>query len=111
MDTTAGSTPRYRRAVFDEVGAWLGLGVAQLVAVLRRRRHPPVGPAPERGPVMSIRDAMNAGHLDPDGAPFATGRADDMIVSGGESVYADQVEHLIRSRRGRETAMMGVEDR
>ncbi|MDT7744535.1 MAG: hypothetical protein QOE59_3613 [Actinomycetota bacterium] len=51
------------------------------------------------------------GHLDSDGRLFVTGRADDMIVSGGENVHADQVENLLAGLAGvREVAVVGVED-
>jgi acyl-CoA synthetase (AMP-forming)/AMP-acid ligase II len=51
------------------------------------------------------------GHLDRRGLLFVTGRADDMIVSGGENVHADQVENLLAGLAGvREVAVVGVED-
>jgi acyl-CoA synthetase (AMP-forming)/AMP-acid ligase II len=53
----------------------------------------------------------DVGHLDEDGRLHLTGRADDMIVSGGENVHPGPVEALIAARAEvREAAVTGVPD-
>ncbi|MCD2191017.1 AMP-binding protein [Actinomycetospora soli] len=51
------------------------------------------------------------GHYDDDGLLFISGRADDMIVSGGENIHAGEVEGLLGSMTGvKEAAVIGVDD-
>jgi fatty-acyl-CoA synthase len=62
----------------------------------------------EREGYMSIGDL---GHLDDDGYLFIEGRADDMVVIGGENVYPIEVEEIIESMSGvDEAAVLGVTD-
>jgi fatty-acyl-CoA synthase len=54
----------------------------------------------------------DVGHLDEDGHLFVEGRADDMIVSGGENVYPEEVEETLRKHdQVSEVAVIGVEDK
>lgn len=51
------------------------------------------------------------GHFTDDGLLFVDGRDDDMIVSGGENVFPQEVEHLLESRPDvAEVAVVGVDD-
>jgi fatty-acyl-CoA synthase len=51
------------------------------------------------------------GHLDPAGRLFIDGRADDMIISGGEKVFPVEVEEVLASHPSiAETAVIGVPD-
>jgi len=51
------------------------------------------------------------GYLDENGRLFVEGRADDMIVSGGENVYPEEVEEKLGSHENvAEAAVIGVED-
>ncbi|MBB5870878.1 acyl-CoA synthetase (AMP-forming)/AMP-acid ligase II [Allocatelliglobosispora scoriae] len=51
------------------------------------------------------------GHFDADGLLFVDGRADDMIISGGENVFPRPVEELIATLpQVREVAVIGVPD-
>jgi acyl-CoA synthetase (AMP-forming)/AMP-acid ligase II len=51
------------------------------------------------------------GHLDDEGRLFVEGRADEMIVSGGENVYPQEVEETLEQHeRVAEAAVIGVED-
>ncbi|MFL5821538.1 MAG: AMP-binding protein [Solirubrobacteraceae bacterium] len=51
------------------------------------------------------------GHLDDQGRLFIEGRSDDMIVSGGENVYPEEVEETLeKHERVSEAAVIGVED-
>jgi acyl-CoA synthetase (AMP-forming)/AMP-acid ligase II len=52
------------------------------------------------------------GHLDQEGRLFVEGRADDMIVSGGENVYPEEVQQALEQHQGvSEAAVVGVEDK
>ncbi|MFG1990949.1 AMP-binding protein [Actinoplanes sp. NPDC048988] len=62
-----------------------------------------------------VRDGLLAtgdlGHLDEAGRVFVDGRADDMIVSGGENVFPSEVENLLADLpQVREVAVIGVPD-
>ena len=64
---------------------------------------------------LEVRDGLlgtgDVGHLDERGRLHLTGRADDMIVSGGENVHPGPVEDLIANAEGvREAAVLGVPD-
>jgi fatty-acyl-CoA synthase len=57
---------------------------------------------------MSIGDL---GHLDEEGYLFIEGRADDMVVVGGENIYPIEIEQTIQSVDGvNEASVFGVED-
>jgi acyl-CoA synthetase (AMP-forming)/AMP-acid ligase II len=62
-----------------------------------------------------LRDGLLAtgdlGHLDRNGLLYVDGRADDMVVSGGENVFPRPVEELLsRLPQVREVAVLGVPD-
>jgi len=51
------------------------------------------------------------GHFDADGRLFIDGRADDMIISGGENVFPSEIEEaLLKHPAVRDAAAVGVED-
>jgi fatty-acyl-CoA synthase len=51
------------------------------------------------------------GHLDEEGRLFVEGRTDDMIVSGGENVYPEEVEEALEQHSSvSEAAVIGVKD-
>jgi acyl-CoA synthetase (AMP-forming)/AMP-acid ligase II len=58
-----------------------------------------------------LLDTGDLGHIDADGLLEVDGRADDMIISGGENVYPSQVEELLAALpQVREVAVVGVDD-
>ena len=60
------------------------------------------------GALMSSGDV---GHFDAQGRLFVDGRDDDMIVSGGENVFPQEVEDLLAGHeRIAEAAVFGVDD-
>ncbi len=62
--------------------------------------------------VDGLMSSGDVGHFDADGLLFIDGRDDDMIISGGENVFPQEVEHLISNRPDvLEAAVVGVEDR
>jgi fatty-acyl-CoA synthase len=53
----------------------------------------------------------DTGHFDESGLLFVDGRDDDMIVSGGENVFPQEVENLLVERDDiRDVAVVGVDD-
>ncbi|MBF6326982.1 acyl-CoA synthetase [Nocardia transvalensis] len=62
--------------------------------------------------VDGMMSSGDVGHFDENGLLFIDGRDDDMIVSGGENVFPQEVEHLIANRHDvLEAAVIGVDDR
>ncbi|WP_024799616.1 acyl-CoA synthetase [Nocardia sp. BMG51109] len=62
--------------------------------------------------VDGMMSSGDVGHFDENGLLFIDGRDDDMIVSGGENVFPQEVEHLIADRPDvLEAAVVGVDDR
>ena len=58
-----------------------------------------------------LLDTGDLGQLNADGLLFVDGRADDMIVSGGENVFPSEVEDLLAQLpQVREVAVIGVPD-
>jgi fatty-acyl-CoA synthase len=61
--------------------------------------------------VGGLMDSGDIGHVDRHGRLFVDGRADDMIVSGGENVFPAEVEELLAGHDGvSEAAVVGVPD-
>jgi fatty-acyl-CoA synthase len=53
----------------------------------------------------------DVGHVDSAGRLFIDGRDDEMIVSGGENVFPQEVEELLQTHHAvREAAVLGVDD-
>jgi 2-furoate---CoA ligase len=51
------------------------------------------------------------GYLDADGELYLVGRVDDMIISGGENIHAEEVEDVLdRSALVRQAAVVGLPD-
>ncbi|MEJ2870715.1 AMP-binding protein [Actinomycetospora sp. OC33-EN08] len=67
-----------------------------------------------RGETEVVDDMLGTGdlgHYDQNGLLFISGRADDMIVSGGENIHAGEVEGLLGDMSGvKEAAVVGVDD-
>ncbi|MRH88012.1 AMP-binding protein [Nocardia sp. SYP-A9097] len=62
--------------------------------------------------VDGLMSSGDVGHFDTDGLLFIDGRDDDMIISGGENVFPQEVENLLSNRPDvLEAAVVGVEDR
>ncbi|HYH57830.1 MAG TPA: AMP-binding protein [Thermoleophilaceae bacterium] len=58
-----------------------------------------------------LMSSGDVGHIDDQGRLFVEGRDDDMIVSGGENVFPQEVEDLIARQDGvDEVAVIGVDD-
>ncbi|AHH99848.1 AMP-binding protein [Kutzneria albida] len=61
--------------------------------------------------INGLVDTGDLGHFDSQGRLFIDGRADDMIVSGGENVFPGEVENLLLTHyQVRDAAVIGVPD-
>jgi acyl-CoA synthetase (AMP-forming)/AMP-acid ligase II len=61
--------------------------------------------------VGGLMNSGDLGHLDGDGRLFIDGREDDMIVSGGENVFPQEVEDVLRAHEAvADVAVIGIED-
>jgi fatty-acyl-CoA synthase len=61
--------------------------------------------------VGGLMSSGDVGYFDSDGRLFVTGRADDMIVSGGENVFPLEIEEVLLAHPGVEDAVVvGVPD-
>ncbi|MEG8182463.1 acyl-CoA synthetase [Nocardia terpenica] len=61
--------------------------------------------------VDGMMSSGDVGHFDEHGLLYIDGRDDDMIVSGGENVFPQEVEHLLADRPDiLEAAVIGVDD-
>lgn len=61
--------------------------------------------------VDGLMSSGDVGYLDADGRLFVTGRADDMIVSGGENVFPREIEELLLTLDAvTDVAVVGVPD-
>jgi acyl-CoA synthetase (AMP-forming)/AMP-acid ligase II len=79
--------------------------------VVRSPMTAPSGATSTREVVEGHVSTGDVGHLDPHGRVFVDGRDDDMIVSGGESVFPREVEDLLHSHPGiRDVMVHGVDD-
>src|SRR4051812_40070719 len=99
-------------AVFDDDGARLGPGGHGTVHIRSDAMfdgYRSGESAEERDGFLSMGDL---GWLDEDGRLFVEGRADDMVVVGGENVYPAEVEQVIAKVAGvRDVAVIGLPDR
>ena len=66
---------------------------------------------PHKQVIDGYMSSGDMGHFDDDGLLFVDGRDDDMIVSGGENVFPQEVENLLVERADvSDAAVVGVDD-
>ncbi len=109
---TAGRPPRGTRvAILDRAGGPTPVGQTGRIFVGNEMLFEGY----TNGAGKEIRDGLldtgDLGHFDAEGLLQVDGRADDMIISGGENVFPSQVEELLASLpQVREVAVVGVDD-
>ena len=109
---TVGRAPYGTRlAILDEHGAPLPQGETGRIFVANDLLFEGYTSGDSKELVDGMMSAGDLGHLDPAGRLFVDSREDDMIVSGGENVYPDEVESLLAGHPGvADAAVFGVED-
>jgi fatty-acyl-CoA synthase len=109
--TVGKPVPGIEIAVFSEDGARLGPGETGELFIksdILFEGYTSGETKDEREGYMSIGDV---GHLDEAGHLFIEGRADDMVIVGGENIYPIEIEAVIEAIDGvDEAAVLGVSD-
>ncbi|MGC4894457.1 AMP-binding protein [Micromonospora sp. DT31] len=110
--TTAGRPPHGTRlAILDADGHPVGEGQVGRIFVGNEMLFEGYTSGTGRESRDGLLDTGDLGRVTADGLLFVDGRADDMIVSGGENVFPSEVEDLIaRLPQVREVAVIGVPD-
>jgi fatty-acyl-CoA synthase len=109
--TVGKPVPGIEIAVFSEAGHKLGAGETGELFIksdILFEGYTSGESKDEREGYMSIGDV---GHVDSDGHLFIEGRADDMVIVGGENIYPIEIEAVIEAVDGvEEAAVLGVSD-
>ncbi|MCM0674651.1 AMP-binding protein [Micromonospora phytophila] len=110
--TTAGRPPHGTRlAILDPVGEPVPDGRVGRIFVGNEMLFEGYTSGASRERRDGLLDTGDLGRINADGLLFVDGRADDMIVSGGENVFPSEVEDLLaRLPQVREAAVIGVPD-
>lgn len=81
--------------VVDERGEALAAGEVGLIVVGSDGQFSEYTGGGTKDRIRGLMSSGDVGYFDADGRLFVTGRADDMIVSGGENVFPLEVEELL----------------
>jgi len=109
---TAGSPPRGTiLKILDERGSEIPAGRTGRIFVANEAQFEGYTGGGGKEVIDGLMSTGDVGHLDDAGRLFVDGRDDDMIVSGGENVFPQEVEELLEAHSDvREAAVIGVED-
>ncbi len=112
VPTTAGTPPRGTTvAILDDDGIELPRGRRGRIFVGNGLGFSGYSDGGAKTVIGGLIDTGDVGHLDSAGRLMVEGRSDDMIVSGGENVFPQEVEELLRSHPGvADVAVVGVPD-
>jgi fatty-acyl-CoA synthase len=83
--------------VVDESGAPVPAGEVGLIVVGSDGQFSEYTGGGTKDRIRGLMSSGDVGHFDAEGRLFVTGRADDMIVSGGENVFPLEVEEILLS--------------
>ncbi|MFC3503640.1 AMP-binding protein [Micromonospora krabiensis] len=110
--TTAGRAPHGTRLeILDATGEPVPAGRVGRIFVGNEMLFEGYTSGASRETRDGLLDTGDLGRLNADGLLFVDGRADDMIVSGGENVFPSEVEDLLAQLpQVREAAVIGVPD-
>jgi len=109
---TAGRTmPGSVVSIFDDVGNAVDDGTIGRIFVGNGAQFEQYTGGGGKEVIDGLMSTGDVGYLRADGLLFITGRADDMIVSGGENVFPLEVEDLLLADpRIEDAAVVGVDD-
>ncbi|NGM12796.1 AMP-binding protein [Verrucosispora sp. WMMA2044] len=110
--TTAGRPPHGTRLeIVDDDGRPVAAGRVGRILVGNEMLFEGYTSGADRARHDGLLDTGDLGRVNTDGLLFVDGRADDMIVSGGENVFPAEVEQLLTQLpQVREAAVIGVPD-
>lgn len=98
-------------AVLDDDGVEVEPGTVGRIFVGNRAQFDGYTGGGGKEIVDGLMSSGDVGHLDASGLLFVTGRADDMIISGGENVFPQEVEDLLLTHPAvADVAVVGVDD-
>ena len=83
--------------VVDDRGGRLSAGEIGLIVVGSDGQFTEYTGGGTKDRIRGLMSSGDVGHFDDEGRLFVTGRADDMIVSGGENVFPLEVEEILLS--------------
>jgi fatty-acyl-CoA synthase len=109
---TAGKPPLGTTlCIFDENGGEVPTGETGRIFVANDMLFEGYTGGGSKDMIDGLMSSGDVGHVDEQGRLFVEGRDDDMIVSGGENVFPQEVEDLISRQNGvDEVAVIGVDD-
>jgi acyl-CoA synthetase (AMP-forming)/AMP-acid ligase II len=109
---TAGRPPRGTRVrILDEEGHPLPPGATGRIFVTNELQFEGYSGGGSKEVIDGFMSSGDVGHFDEAGRLFVDGRDDDMIVSGGENVFPQEVEELLTTHEAiNEAAVVGVDD-
>jgi acyl-CoA synthetase (AMP-forming)/AMP-acid ligase II/uncharacterized membrane protein len=109
---TAGRPPLGTRLkIFDENGAELPPGETGRIFVANEMLFEGYTGGGGKDVIDGLMSTGDVGYVDELGRLFVEGRDDDMIVSGGENVFPQEVEDLLAKHKGvADVAVIGVDD-
>jgi fatty-acyl-CoA synthase len=97
--------------IYDENGRELPTGETGRIFVANEMLFEGYTGGGSKDMIDGLMSSGDVGHVDDQGRLFVEGRDDDMIVSGGENVFPQEVEDLISRQNGvDEVAVIGVDD-
>ena len=97
--------------IYDENGRELPTGQTGRIFVANDMLFEGYTGGGSKDMIDGLMSSGDVGHVDDQGRLFVEGRDDDMIVSGGENVFPQEVEDLIARQDGvDEVAVIGVDD-
>ncbi len=109
---TAGKPPRGTVVkIFDDDGKRLPVGETGRIFVGNEMQFEGYTGGGNKDVIEGLMSSGDVGHFDDAGRLFVDGRDDDMIVSGGENVFPQEVEDLLSGHENiAEAAVFGVDD-
>jgi fatty-acyl-CoA synthase len=109
---TAGKPPRGTIVkLFDDDGKPVGRGETGRIFVGNEMQFEGYTGGGNKDVIEGLMSSGDVGHFDDAGRLFVDGRDDDMIVSGGENVFPQEVEDLLSGHEKiAEAAVFGVDD-
>ncbi len=110
-DTAGRAIPGCTVKIFDDQGLTAPVGEVGRVFVGNSGQFEQYTGGGTKETLDGLMSSGDVGHLDHNGLLFITGRADDMIVSGGENVFPHEVEDLLLTMDGiTDAGAVGVDD-
>ena len=96
-DTAGRAIPGSEIRILDDSGEEVAVGATGRIFVGNEGQFDHYTGGGGKAVIDGLMSTGDVGHLDESGLLFVTGRADDMIISGGENVFPGTVEGVLLS--------------